>query len=1489
MEYRYLLVSLVCYTGFLSARCEHLNNDVADSCDSESPPRSRSSLYCTKPPECPPPPPLYCPHPSPEKTDRASERTNTLYCRHKYEPKTPEEPCPPPPPPERGYALYCIHKPVPEKPAEPKPKHSVYSPYCTHQPTREEENELCEKPPASAPPPHHHYRNTPYCTRQEVCKEEPTPKIRKYNTRYCVSGYTPTPKPEKDTCVSPYCRCEELAALPKADETRSVRRPRSKICRHQPRWEEKTTPAEGKKAEPTSQPKWEETKEQQAKKHTIERHTSPRCTYNETDTTQEPQARKRIHSSIYSNTFQGYEKSHNDYWEKHNSKPKKPPPYPPVTSSVTPPTDYEDKPAPQEHTPTDHQTEPTPQELQPTDHEDKATSQEHTSADHQTEPTLQEAQPTGHEDKPAPQEHTPTDHQTEPTPQESQLTDHEDKATSQEHTSADHQTESTLQEPQPTDHEDKATPQDHLSAGHDPEPTPLDQQTAKHEDKTTSQEHLSADHDPEPTSLEQHPAAAIQENKEDDSPQAHLTSPPLAASSPPPPPLLSAKPSPKPVKATSVDHTQPACEPLCCLSDTSNPLDTRIVLRHREPGGIGYNLGYSSFDIFITPERKDWGTYYLDLRGHIFNDGRWATNVGLGVRYVPSCFNVVYGGNVYWDWRNTKHTEYQQIGAGLEVMWPCWDLRVNGYFPINRKKKTLSKKFKGFRGNSAIFRRRTDLRLKGVDGSLGWIAYQNSCFRLYTSLGGYYLTGDLNTNFGGGYFRAELGVTDYFTIDGNVSYDKEFKWVGQGQASLVFPFGPCKQPKSCWVDCCNIVSIDERLSDQPYRFEIIPTTRKTQTSVATDLLGNPLFFLFVDNTSGSVGTFEDPYATLADASAASKPADIIYVFPGDETDTGMNTGITLLDQQSLVSSGAPFTVNTRFGLLDIPPTTSKPKLSNAGSNVVTLANNNTVLGFQITSSGNFSSIIAPNASEKPTIQYNTLASEGRCISFTDVISGPIVITNNQISTNGLFFGPTNGGIVADAVIRGSVEIKNNSFSIQDNMGSFGISFAESVNGPITITDNFATIGEAIGGPGSFLAACLNTSGNGQLDLKRNHLDLFSSTALNIPLTYYGDVDISDNTTTAQAGNMTLTQFAIADLVGDITFARNTTSISEGLGGTALSILSSQGSTTIVDNTFALTTTGAADTTAIGFTTKSGEINISRNTVQIQADSNIFGISLLAHNGGPFTLSENNFDLASSGLAIVTGVNLGNIQGTPLSLIHNTFDLTSGGSSFAIGSIQNLSSPLFSIENNTFTCSATQDAASYVAAGGSTIIFESFLFTNNRVVSTGSGLGPLGISGLILSDNTSSENFFIEGNSFTTTGSAIRATGLVSIENGLLRNNTFQQTGNLGTDCIGLTIPPATGAVNLRFSNNSIISNSPASGVTGRALNYAGPSNDVGKGIIFLKNTLFSNNTSEDALFDSTGAPATLEFQSPNEASSGIDATNEGTINLTDIDFTPYNP
>lgn len=503
----------------------------------------------------------------------------------------------------------------------------------------------------------------------------------------------------------------------------------------------------------------------------------------------------------------------------------------------------------------------------------------------------------------------------------------------------------------------------------------------------------------------------------------------------------------------------------CSLSQTG-----AISVRHIEGKGIGYGEGYTTLDgFFAFPGSTLKHDYvpFLDLRGHVFDNGKFAANAGLGVRLIRSHIHTI---GAYYDYRSTKHYHYNQVSLNYENLGKKFDWRVNGYLPVGDKySSTYQPKFAYFQGNSLIISEKREFAMWGVNAEIGKRFYQKHHFDCYGAIGPYYF-GRSSTNAWGGQARIGAIYKKYIQIDVNGSYDNVFNWIGQGQLSLVFPLGPKnKKNDKKW---CKGTSLRARASERVERNEIIVVDHKREKNVAIDpLTGLPYTIWFVNNTSNSLGTYESPFPTLVQAQTASNPNDLIYVFPGDRTNTGMNAGITLQNNQQLLGSSTPHPLNTTRGTVTIPALTKGlPYITNnvIDSGAVNLASNNVVSGLLLEGLGpSFGITGGP-----PFVVDMTNVTIGDCVVIGDASQaiylqgnanlGDVTITNSTLTSlsQGL-------GFESNTKI-GAVSISNCSI----NGGSYGIDFENTSN-----VDSFSMINTSLSGGAFGLFFNLDNAGS----------------------------------------------------------------------------------------------------------------------------------------------------------------------------------------------------------------------------------------------------------------------------------------------------------------------------------------------------------------------------------------------------------------------------
>ncbi len=355
------------------------------------------------------------------------------------------------------------------------------------------------------------------------------------------------------------------------------------------------------------------------------------------------------------------------------------------------------------------------------------------------------------------------------------------------------------------------------------------------------------------------------------------------------------------------------------------PRPMRASVRYTTPKGIGYKQGYTTLEGFLAPSTFGNGAFlpFLDLRGHVFDSGQLAANAGVGLRYLAK---RIWGGNLYYDYRNTAHQHYNQVSIGLESLGRVWDFRINGYLPVGLKQSPLfHSRFAKFQGHNILIRSTYDFAMKGANAEVGAHLDHFRKAPLYFAAGPYYLTGKGKTTWGGSFRVAVDLFNHYVRLEANTAYDHFFKWTGQGQVSINIPFGKKREVKRRGAQsCAQATTLSWRAMQPVERNEIIPVGQQHITSIAINPeTGLPYYLVFVgdmgsfleayetihpsleslfegnvesfidtretlhpapetlsvDEASALLGTYENPFPSLEEAERVSQAGQIIYVLP----------------------------------------------------------------------------------------------------------------------------------------------------------------------------------------------------------------------------------------------------------------------------------------------------------------------------------------------------------------------------------------------------------------------------------------------------------------------------------------------------------------------------------------------------------------------------------------------------------------------------------
>lgn len=719
-----------------------------------------------------------------------------------------------------------------------------------------------------------------------------------------------------------------------------------------------------------------------------------------------------------------------------------------------------------------------------------------------------------------------------------------------------------------------------------------------------------------------------------------------------------------------------AAEPISesCINDLKS---MRVGVRHIEGRGIGYTNGYTTLEAFLAAPPELWPVMpFMDVRGHVFDNGKLAANAGLGLRGLA--WNRVFGTSIYYDYRNTKKQNYNQVSFGLETLGKWVDARVNGYFPVGTQiSSPYNLQFDRFSGNSIFVSQKFQYALTGANGELGVHLPSYKDFNFYTAAGPYYLIGKIGTGIWGGEIRLNGNFKNYVTLEVSYSYDTTFKNIVQGQIGFNIPFGPkSREKKGDTRSCSQRNMLNTRMLQPVTKNEIIPTTSSTQESLAIDpATGQPYTILFVDNTSHSQGTYESPYPTFAQVEVNSSPNDIIYVFPGDGTTKGMDSGISLKATQKFWGSGISHSLQTSQGTISIPAqSNSSPIITNTNfdtdGNAITLATNNAISGFTITSA----LYDAIYGSDPQSLDLSSCTIENTTRFAVEAIcsnDASISLTNNQFLTNinGVFLeldgtstivcsGNTFEGQTSSSEAPLKISADTNSFVIHiennifnDNTcGSILFNIHNVVDADINVVNNIITNNgtgslDALGS--SFVVASNGTIDNCSIILMSNTFSentsnsLFMDTSGQITTL---EVTASTNTMSNNGGSA----LVLATPVDTLTFFATDNTIT-GIHNNGIGIigsgLTSTGTITINNNT--ITDVGNAsngiainqDFTTLNLAILDNEINECEGTGIVSYTSG--GINSLSSNisGNTINNCQNLGSNAASGISLDTYVNL----------------------------------------------------------------------------------------------------------------------------------------------------------------------------------------------------------------------------------------------------------
>lgn len=832
-----------------------------------------------------------------------------------------------------------------------------------------------------------------------------------------------------------------------------------------------------------------------------------------------------------------------------------------------------------------------------------------------------------------------------------------------------------------------------------------------------------------------------------------------------------------------------------------DPFGTRFSTRSDIGDGPGWNNGFQSFNGFVPimfePETS---LLFVNPRAMVTYDGDFAFSVGAGARWYSSGTDRVYGGSFWYDYDNTGFTNYDQWGVSLESLGRFFDMRLNAYIPSNDNQSTLSSNLNGnvfFVGQNIGLgnTRVVENALRGGDLEIGGATPWLGDYGIRSYVGGYYYQAQGVETTVGVKYRTEILVTEDIQIGIGASSDKLFGNNVFGHVTFYMPDGRPQRIMSRQP-------VRERLYtnvERNYRVNILREAKTETIKAINPATGLPYIVHHVDNNSApgtGDGSIKDPFGTLSDAPPG---ADIIFVhhnaldLNGDPIIAGYDTGITLLDNQRLLGQGIEhlFT-ELNHGVLTLPGNDGGPApiITNTAGDVVTLANNNEVSGFQIGApapndpfgNGIFGVGITDFNINRNTIQNAGLAG----ISLTDV-SGTGSITGNTINTNTL-----------ENIVISNTGVAPLTLNIEDNdvrASLAGIVVrADASDITATILDNDVSNNdnngiELLAANGSIFDAALtsnvaNTNGgngiqatadNGTLDLSlhNNTASLNTADGLNLGTLNNGqiNVDASDNEFSSNTGSG-LNVLADSGTVNFIDFSFTTLN-SNGQFGMALN--ADNGGTingTISSNS--MQTNLAGGLSSILDNGSQSTLTVSENVINGNTG---FGMSFSALNGSLINHTVTNNQVQNN---VGPGVLLTGDSGSQVTFVLDTNDVSNNQGIGFDASITDTQSDI-SLLSNLFD--ANQDAGVRLTYQGATLATQ-------------------------LIDGNTIQNTTDDANTATPTGEGLVVTllggGGIPNVSSTIENNTFE---NNAGDGVLMTLTNGSGTLLVNdVNNNNILAN-----------------------------------------------------------------------------------
>lgn len=530
----------------------------------------------------------------------------------------------------------------------------------------------------------------------------------------------------------------------------------------------------------------------------------------------------------------------------------------------------------------------------------------------------------------------------------------------------------------------------------------------------------------------------------------------------------------------------------------------------------------------------DSATWFLDAQGTLSDSFGGGFNAGLGYREMVN-FNGAFdaerilGASFWTDGQSTKADNFfTQLGFGIESLGESFDLRLNGYFPLDRT-QTGDPEVVGFQTPaffehglfSGVERITTDTAYDVVDGEF---AKRIGDLDAWATAAIYYLGGGPEDETGyrigfRGYALPDLLVGLQVTDDDIYSTNVMF--------SITWFVGRTHSGNAP----CGILA--DRFREPVMRNDFIATTSQSTTQGIAELTNadnDAVFdFLHVNSSAdpGGDGTIENPFRTLAEANAAQSEYSIVYVHGGstlNPADTmapldnvkvlgeGINqNGDTVTHVVDTVESGTVTLPETSSGASSL----SAPIIdASATADLFVLSDNNEINNFTINNATNAVVADPTNANNPTEAQEEIDDAAGNSVVAPHLANLDI----NNPTGIGVNLTDVSGSTVVENTVTVDVADAGATAMLVDG-GTDDMSLAAQ----ITAADGQAlTVQNRTGGTITYSGALSATGGTGVL--------VQNNTDAAIDFTETVELTTGDNQALTIQGNNAASSFTFADLI-----------------------------------------------------------------------------------------------------------------------------------------------------------------------------------------------------------------------------------------------------------------------------------------------------------------------------------------------------------------------